>query len=684
MEKKNNIIIRFTKSSKRISLSELAKIITEGKYIEKWVMYHRSQSSATGKTDKRLSEIPTIQPNSEEDYNGLACLIIKGKNNEDLEHLANQLTDDKHTRLCAINTFLHQIVLITCYALDNDDAPYPTAPLMVRMFHREAYALAIEHYAPIVARNVGVEMVIGTSLPDMSFHCPADEKVFFNPHSVVTRIPQPIACRQRSILSAIERQPSGNVRSLSAYNLFHECLNHVLRDGYRTDNEEELPLFLAQIAKECYRAGVPEAELCQWLTIELYGNAPEELNIIISDLYAMQKGGFGTSRDMSRSMRRQYEIEHFLRNNYDIRKNEISDILECRSYTAVTREWHPLDDGMVSIIYTQALKTGIDKLHFSDIQHTIATYLHTADFYCPPVDYLSSLPEWDGINHIDSLFRRIPCKNQKFLIPYLHKWFLSMVVMWLGIDPEHGNALVPLLVGPEGCGKGEFYKNLLPKELRKYVCENFDLSTSRKSQLALTRYLLIVMDEFDQISDSKQPQLKNLLQMADIKTARPYGTHDEQMRRFASLFATSNMRQILPDQNGGRRFICININGDIDNAPVDHAQLYAQAIYEIKQGMQHWLTREEEKALMEYNQQFAKSSIEVERFVSKYTKADSNDDDALNMSATEIMTLLEFAPKEITRKRVIALGQFLSAHGFQRHLKDGITKYYFKQRKASE
>lgn len=680
MIRKNNVIIRFAKINKKVTSSELAQIIAEGKYSEKWLAYHRSQISVVGKSDKRLSEIPLVQPNSEEDYNGFVCLIIKGKSNEALEHVAEQLMGDMHTHLCAVNKFLHQIILIACYALDSEKTLYPVAPLMVRLFHREAYALAVAHYSPIVARYYGVEIVVGSSLPDVSFHCPADENAYFNPKSTVTQMPQPLASVPHPILSAIERQHSGNVRSNSAYILFHECLNTVLRDGYRTENEEEVQLFVAQLAKICYRAGVPEAELCKWLTVELFGKAPEELDVIISNLYAMQKGGFGTSRDMTRSMRRQYEIEHFLKTNFDIRKNEISGMLECRSYSAVTRQWYPLDEGMVSFIYTQALKSGIDKLHYSDIKHTLDTYVHTAEPYCPPIDYLTNLPEWDGIDRIDPLFHRIPCSNPAFLTPYLHKWFLSMVVMWLGLDPEHGNALVPLLVGPEGCGKGEFYKNILPKELRQYICENFDLGTSRKSQLALTRYLLIVMDEFDQISDSKQPQLKNLLQLADIKTSRPYGNHDEQMRRYASLLATSNMRQILPDQNGGRRFICVNITGDISNSSIDHAQLYAQAISEIRQGTQHWLSREEEKLLMEYNQQFAKSSIEVERFVSRYIKADSSDDNAMDMSATEILSLLEFAPKEITRKKAIAMGQFLSSHGFQRHILDGITKYYFKER----
>ena len=47
------------------------------------------------------------------------------------------------------------------------------------------------------------------------------------------------------------------------------------------------------------------------------------------------------------------------------------------------------------------------------------------------------------------------------------------------------------------------------------------------------------------------------------------------------------------------------IDGDIDFlSPVNHNQLYAQLVQEIRQGERYWLTKEEERSLMEHNLQY--------------------------------------------------------------------------------
>ena len=61
----------------------------------------------------------------------------------------------------------------------------------------------------------------------------------------------------------------------------------------------------------------------------------------------------------------------------------------------------------------------------------------------------------------------------------------------------------------------------------------------------------------------------------------------------------------LTDPTGSRRFVCVGIDGDIDFlTPVQHDQLYAQLVQEIHQGERYWLTKEEERSLMEHNLQY--------------------------------------------------------------------------------
>ena len=51
--------------------------------------------------------------------------------------------------------------------------------------------------------------------------------------------------------------------------------------------------------------------------------------------------------------------------------------------------------------------------------------------------------------------------------------------------------------------------------------------------------------------------------------------------------------------------MCVAIDGDIDfETPVQHDQLYAQLLYEIRHDERYWLNKEEERALMEHNLQY--------------------------------------------------------------------------------
>ena len=109
----------------------------------------------------------------------------------------------------------------------------------------------------------------------------------------------------------------------------------------------------------------------------------------------------------------------------------------------------------------------------------------------------------DGKDRIRPLAARIPCDNVRWE-QLFYTWFLSMVAHWQGRDKQHGNSLSPLLVGGQGCGKSTFCFNLLPPDLNKYYTDSIDFSKKRDAELYLTRFGLINIDEFDQLSARHQ------------------------------------------------------------------------------------------------------------------------------------------------------------------------------------
>ena len=61
---------------------------------------------------------------------------------------------------------------------------------------------------------------------------------------------------------------------------------------------------------------------------------------------------------------------------------------------------------------------------------------------------------------------------------------------------------------PTGYGKSTFIRMLMPPELMAYYLDRLDFTTKKDAEKALTRFGLINIDEFDQISKSQTAYLE--------------------------------------------------------------------------------------------------------------------------------------------------------------------------------
>ena len=184
-------------------------------------------------------------------------------------------------------------------------------------------------------------------------------------------------------------------------------------------------------------------------------------------------------------------------------------------------------------------------------------------------------------------------------------------------------------------------RNLLPLELREYYTDSIDLSNKRNAELALNRYALINIDEYDSIKSKDQSFLKHLLQKPELNTRLPFKRSAGILKRYASFIATCNNFDLLTDPTGSRRYLCIEIQGTINHShPVDHAQLYAQAISALRAGQRYWFTKEEETETTESNTQFQQIPLEEQLF-HQHFRAPVNDEEGEYLPAIEILQLLQ-------------------------------------------
>lgn len=141
------------------------------------------------------------------------------------------------------------------------------------------------------------------------------------------------------------------------------------------------------------------------------------------------------------------------------------------------------------------------------------------------------------------------------------KWLVGSVHNW--ISPHHETKVSPLtlvLCGQkQGTGKTSFFRNLLPKELRKYLIEHRIDAKDKDSIYNLVKGLLVLDDEFGGLATKDVKDFKKIADANQIDIRLPYSAFYSKMKRKASLCGTSNESDILKDVTGNRRILPINV-----------------------------------------------------------------------------------------------------------------------------
>ena len=348
-----------------------------------------------------------------------------------------------------------------------------------------------------------------------------------------------------------------------------------------------------------------------------------------------------------------------LQARYAFRQNTVMGYPEFRSKEKWHLGWQPVDERVQNSLAMEARLGGLD-VWDRDINRYLKSNM--VQTYNPIDEYLWQLSDkWDGQDYIGRLARTVPTCNEHWP-RWFRTWFLGMVAQWRGMNPRYGNALAPLLISRQGYNKSTFCKSLIPIDLQWGYCDNLVLTEKKAVLQAMSQFLLINLDEFNQISPKVQEGfLKNLIQLASVKVKRSYGKHVEEFPRLASFIATANVTDILADPTGNRRFIGIELTGPIDTSyRINYRQLYAQAMALLDQGEPYWLDEEQTRLVMESNQQFQRRSAVELYFFECFAIPDTYDDGEWMSTAAIYQHLRKVAGSAIGNVGVVAFGRFLS------------------------
>ena len=345
-------------------------------------------------------------------------------------------------------------------------------------------------------------------------------------------------------------------------------------------------------------------------------------------------------------------VKEFLTDNYLFRRNILNGKVEFADrpkgdaaelsddnqpvYRALTPE--ALNSIIIRAKIEQILESGNPK---SDIIEYVQS--EEIPFFNPIKDFLESLPEWDGHNHVARLFGRLPGISTEQM-NFLTIWLRSAVAHWLQMDTLHGNECVPTLIGAQGCGKTTFFKRLLPISLREYFLDHLNLSNKFDKEMALTNNLLVCLDELDTIRPSQHPALKQTLSKSKVNGRPIFGKTQADRLRFASFVATTNNQHPLTDATGSRRYICLTIPQGhmIDNeGDIDYRQLYAQVVYELRVAkVPYWFNNSEVARIQELNQNYM-GQTDMKAIINACFRKPREDEKPLAMNSSKIIAHIQ-------------------------------------------
>ena len=357
------------------------------------------------------------------------------------------------------------------------------------------------------------------------------------------------------------------------------------------------------------------------------------------------------------------EVTAFLTSRYRFRFNVLTEETEVANNIPDTHlRYTKVDERWMNTLSMETIETGIDCWD-RDIQRFVRS--RRISEYHPFTAYFEQLPEWDGTDRVSALARRV--SDNPVWVNGFHRWMLGLSAQWMQFHPDTNNAnsanransinransVAPLLVSSrQGLGKSTFCRLLMPDALKAYYTESYDLSSPASAEAKLAACGLINLDEFDKLSASKMPLLKNLMQASALNIRKAYKRSASALPRIASFIGTSNREDLLVDRTGSRRFLCVSLEHAIDCVtPVEHEQLYAQLKAELLSGERSWFNKEEEQAIQQHNALFYKHIPEEEvfRLCFRFATQEDHPQEVLTLSATQLFERMKSAHPSVMR-----------------------------------
>lgn len=188
------------------------------------------------------------------------------------------------------------------------------------------------------------------------------------------------------------------------------------------------------------------------------------------------------------------KITKWLTKNYTLRYNTI---LNSPEWQQEDGSWEKID----ILMYNSLLLNCQNELGEKGVTFDKIRAILNSDRVekCDPLkEYYDSLPEWQegDPDYIGELCARVhSTAGAELFCKYFTRWLVGMVAQHLGRRNSTNNYIL-ILMGEQGKGKSTFFRELTPKELRRYFCvKSNGAFTDKDDRLRLAENALVCMEE---------------------------------------------------------------------------------------------------------------------------------------------------------------------------------------------
>lgn len=208
--------------------------------------------------------------------------------------------------------------------------------------------------------------------------------------------------------------------------------------------------------------------------------------------------------------------------------------------------------------------------------------------------YLNSLPEWDGVPRLDTLFiDYLGAEDSAYTRAVARKSLCAAVAR--AMQPGIKYDTMPILAGPQGIGKStllrylgaDWFNDSLSTFEGKEACEMIQGSW------------LIELQELNGLNKSEENAVKQFLSKTDDIYREPYGRRTGRYPRRCVFFGTTNDDEFLRDKTGARRFLPIDCmirqpsKSVFNDLPDEVPQIWAEALLAWRMGEPLYMERPE-------------------------------------------------------------------------------------------